>query len=162
MLILSFPGGSSRAADRDDPLLPQAADCLAPHPSFSLCFFCWRSTRFSPRTAFVFLCGADHRHPSIRSWFFWRSSRFLLRHGTFRRTAEQIADIPVPGGLGQDFQNFPPVGQGRSSSGSFSGRAFSRVFFFRTFPQTKKSAKSAASPSPRVPRAGQPTDASGF
>ena len=29
--------------------------------------------------------------------------RFLPRHGSSKRTAEQIADIPVPGGLGHDF-----------------------------------------------------------
>ena len=55
---------------------------------------------------------------------------FLPRQGTLKRTVDQIADIPLPRGLGQDF---PPGVHFRSSSGSFSGRAESSVFFFSHF-----------------------------
>ena len=51
----------------------------------------------SPRTGFVVFCGADRSH-SVSGGL----QGFPPRRGTLKRTAEQIADIPVPGGLRHD------------------------------------------------------------
>ena len=37
-------------------------------PVLRVGFSCWRSTRFSPRTEFVFFCEADRSHSSSRPW----------------------------------------------------------------------------------------------
>ena len=88
--------------------------------------------------------------------------KVFSRHGTFKRTAEQIADIPVPGGLGQDFRKFPPGGQAAPLPAFSQGEHFQVFFFFGTFSLTKESAKSAASPSPRVPPGRSAHDAGGL
>ena len=39
----------------------------------------WTSSRFSPWAVFLLVCGADRRHSSSSSWYFWRFSRFSPR-----------------------------------------------------------------------------------
>ena len=80
---------------------------------------------------------------------------FIPRHGTFKRTAEQIVDIPVLRGLGQDFQKFPPGGRAAALPAVFQGEHF-QGFFFALFPKLNK-----VRSHPRVP-AGQPMDAGGL
>ena len=82
---------------------------------------------------------------------------FLPRHGTLKRTAEQIADIPVPGGLGQDF---PPGGLAAALPAVSQGQHFHE--FFRTFhTNLKKCEVSRESESEGAP-AGQLMDAGGL
>ena len=72
---------------------------------------------------------------------------FPPRHGTLERTAEQIADIPVPGGLRHDSLPDPhPSALPADLPGELN-----QCFFFALSPEIKKSATVAARSRSRVP-----------
>ena len=96
-----------------------------------------RGTRFSHQgQSFVVILvgGADRSLLQVVVEIMEVFKVFLPRHGTLKRTAEQIADIPVPGGLGQDF---PPGVQSAALSAVSPKGPNQGFFFFRTFLSVK-------------------------
>ena len=63
--------------------------------------------------------------------------------GSLKRTAEQIADIPIPGG---ERSCFPSRSSSVSSPCRSAWRADSRFFFFRTFPRIIKKCDDQSAP----------------
>ena len=95
--------------------------------------------RFSPRTEQIV-------HTQAGRGVSGGLQGFRPRHGTWKRTAEQIADTPVPGGLRHDFLPDPHPSALPADLIEEPNQGF-----FRTFLRCKKSATTAARSRSRVP-----------
>ena len=77
--------------------------------------------------------------PVVGGWSWWRSSRFSPGQSSSKRTANKIAEIPVPSGGPQDFPQTP---HRAGDSSDFPDDA--NQWVFRTFPRNNKVRRSRA------------------
>ena len=93
-------------------------------------------------------CRADRWHSSFAGWWWAASSRFTPWTEFNSGCEQNVSPVPRRGGPRAGLQGFPPV---QGSAATFPvPLEDAGVGFFRTFPQSKKSAASAASTSQRV------------